>query len=103
MYGITYILDKILFWLPLSGPLPVDVQAHEMDWIPSQHTQVLAGGTWRPTDCQPKQKVAILVPYRDRDEDLRIFLHNIHSFMQAQLLEYTVYLIEQVLCHYPWF
>jgi len=74
----------------------VDVHAHPINWVVSKHVEVNNGGTWRPTDCEPKQKVAVLVPYRDRDEDLRIFLHNIHPFLRAQLLEYTVYLIEQV-------
>lgn len=81
---------------PKLGPLTVDVQAHPIDWVLAQHVEVRNGGTWQPADCRPKQKVAILVPYRDREEDLRIFLHNIHPFLRVQLLEYTVYLIEQM-------
>ena len=83
-------------WFPHAGPKPVDVKIHPMPWIATHHPHVQVGGTWRP-DCQPRQKVAILVPYRDRHEDLLLLLNNIHPFMQAQLLEYTVYLVEQVM------
>ena len=81
---------------PHAGPMPVDVEKHPLPWIAKHHSQVQTGGTWRP-DCQPRQKVAILVPFRDRDDDLLLLLNNIHPFMQAQLLEYTVYIVEQVL------
>ena len=86
-------------WFPHAGPKPVDVKTHPLPWISEHHPQVQAGGTWRP-DCKPKQKVAVLVPYRDRHEDLLLLLNNIHPFMQAQLLEYTVYLVEQVMSPY---
>ena len=39
--------------------------------------------------------MAIVVPYRNRLPNLKIFLWNIHRFFQRQELEYTVYIVEQ--------
>ena len=41
-------------------------------------------------------KVAIIVPYRDREDHLRTFLLNIHRFLQRQQNEYGIYIVEQV-------
>ena len=60
------------------------------------HVVTDKGGRWSPLECRSRDKVAILVPYRDRWDDLLIFLNNIHRFLQAQLLEYAIFIIEQV-------
>jgi hypothetical protein len=44
--------------------------------------------------CLPKRNVAILIPYRDRLEALKIFLNNIHPFLTRQRINYGIYLIE---------
>jgi len=53
------------------------------------------GGAWSPTDCKARQKVAILVPYRDRPEQLKIFLHHMHPILQRQQLDYRIVVAEQ--------
>ena len=40
--------------------------------------------------------VSLVIPYRDRSQHLKDFLHWIHPFMQVQNLSYTVYVIEQL-------
>ena len=40
--------------------------------------------------------MAIIVPFRDREEHLRAFLNIIHPMLQRQLLQYTVFIAEQV-------
>ena len=40
-------------------------------------------------------RVAIIVPYRDRELHLRTFLLNIHSFLSRQMLDYGVFIVEQ--------
>ena len=62
----------------------------------SNHPELMAGGRWRPTDCLSRHRVAILVPYRSRDEHLHIFMNNMHSFLQRQQVDYGIYVIEQV-------
>ena len=54
-----------------------------------------AGGWWKPPECRTKNRVAIVVPYRNRDEHLRLFLNHMHLFLQKQSIEYSIYIIEQ--------
>jgi len=54
-----------------------------------------SGGTWRPSQCSARQKVAIVVPYRERPRQLRIFLHHIHPILQRQQLDYRIVVVEQ--------
>ncbi|XP_064635228.1 beta-1,4-galactosyltransferase 4-like isoform X2 [Lineus longissimus] len=53
------------------------------------------GGLWRPKDCHPIHKTAIIIPYRNRTTNLKIFLNHMHRFLQAQLLDYGVFVIDQ--------
>ena len=41
-------------------------------------------------------QVAIIVPYRNRFEQLKIFLRHMHPFLQRQQLSYQIFIIEQV-------
>lgn len=62
----------------------------------SKFTWLVHGGLYMPTKCKPRENVAILIPFRDRDEHLRILLNNLHPVLYRQQLEYTVYIVEQV-------
>ncbi|XP_022346040.2 beta-1,4-N-acetylgalactosaminyltransferase bre-4-like [Crassostrea virginica] len=53
------------------------------------------GGQYSPRKCRPRERVAILVPFRERDNHLKIFLNNLHPILYRQQLEYTIYVIEQ--------
>ncbi|XP_074663053.1 beta-1,4-N-acetylgalactosaminyltransferase bre-4-like [Tubulanus polymorphus] len=57
---------------------------------------VMWGGQWKPSNCRSKDKVALIVPYRHREDHLRIFLRHMHSFLQLQSIDYTIFVIEQV-------
>lgn len=52
------------------------------------------GGRWFPDKCTAKYKIAIVVPYRDRMPNLKLFLLNMHPFFANQLMDYGIYLIE---------
>ena len=56
---------------------------------------VLPGGQWKPTHCQPLYNVAIVLPYRNRQSQLTVFMNYIHPFLQSQNLEYRIFVIEQ--------
>jgi len=60
----------------------------------------VVGGVWRPRTCRSRDRVALVVPYRDRDSHLRAFLRHIHPFLQKQLIHYAIYVVEQVLLTY---
>lgn len=57
---------------------------------------LLPGGWYKPIECNAKDRVAIIVPYRDRATHLPIFLQNIHPFLMKQQVEYGIFLIEQI-------
>ena len=80
----------------ISGAFKVDTGLHATTDVVARNPEVESGGSWRPRDCKSRQMVAILVPYRDRLDDLRLFLPNLHGFLKRQLIHYTIFLIEQV-------
>ena len=53
------------------------------------------GGRYEPSDCRPRNTVAIVIPFRNRESHLAIFLAYIHPFLQRQQLAYTIFVIEQ--------
>lgn len=59
------------------------------------HFELLPGGQWLPKTCVPRQRIAVIVPFRDRELHLRHFLGVIHPFLQRQMLHYTIFVVEQ--------
>ena len=57
---------------------------------------VLYGGRWHPIDCIARYHVAIIIPFRDRETHLMIFLKHMHPILQRQQINYGIYVIEQV-------
>ncbi|XP_077519492.1 beta-1,4-N-acetylgalactosaminyltransferase bre-4-like [Amblyomma americanum] len=82
-------------WTQTSGLVQVHRYAPELEVLESKFPQLRAGGRWMPTDCTPRHRVALVVPYRDRLMNLQVFLQHIHPFLQGQQLDYGIYLIEQ--------
>ncbi|XP_028403020.1 beta-1,4-galactosyltransferase 4-like [Dendronephthya gigantea] len=56
---------------------------------------VKKGGAFKPRGCIAKNKLAIIVPYRNRSEHLRIFLRHMHPIMQRQMHDYRIIVVEQ--------
>jgi N-terminal region of glycosyl transferase group 7 len=53
------------------------------------------GGRYEPSECRSRHKVAIVVPYRDREDHLTVFLRYLHPFLMRQQLNYVVIIVEQ--------
>ena len=53
------------------------------------------GGVFKPKGCIAKNKLAIIIPYRNRSEHLRIFLRHMHPIMQRQMHDYRIIVVEQ--------
>ena len=77
------------------GRIKVKTEVLPFDQNHPVFKNVRLGGHYEPVECQPRNKVAIVVPFRDRVKHLRIFLRHIHSFLQRQQLAYTIFIIEQ--------
>lgn len=55
---------------------------------------IQSGGMSKPEDCVANVKVALIIPYRDREENLKIFLNHMHPFLKKQQLDYGIFLVE---------
>ena len=53
------------------------------------------GGHFKPDRCSAGQKVAILIPFRDREQHLNELVPYLHFFLTGQLVEYQIFVIEQ--------
>ncbi|KAG8442093.1 hypothetical protein GDO86_011040 [Hymenochirus boettgeri] len=60
-----------------------------------QDMDIGRGGHWKPTDCIPRWKVAVLIPFRNRHEHLPILFRHLIPMLQKQRLEFAFYVIEQ--------
>lgn len=52
-------------------------------------------GRWMPNDCKSRHRVAIVIPYKNRLDNLNYFLTHMHPFLQRQELEYQIFVVEQ--------
>ncbi|CAH2218970.1 beta-1,4-galactosyltransferase 4, partial [Pelobates cultripes] len=52
-------------------------------------------GLYHPTTCQSQQKVAIIIPFRNREMHLVYLLNHLHPFLQRQQIEYGIYVVHQ--------
>ncbi len=80
--------------LGLSGTIPVNLTPPTWEELEALHPEVEPGGRWKPSKCRARSRVAIVVPYMNRDDNLRIFLQHMHPFLQKQQLEYGIFLAE---------
>ncbi|XP_042372121.1 beta-1,4-galactosyltransferase 2-like, partial [Plectropomus leopardus] len=53
------------------------------------------GGRYKPPNCTAKQKVAIIIPFRNRHKHLKHWLYYLHPILMHQQLNYRVYVINQ--------
>ena len=79
----------------LVGPLAVTFETPSYEQLATIHPDLKPGGMFEPDFCIPRARVAIIVPYRNRDEQLRAFLHHMHPILQRQLLKYEIFVVEQ--------
>jgi hypothetical protein len=57
---------------------------------------VPAGGEWRPVECAARNRLAVIIPCRDRDSHLRIMLRHLYPILQRQLTHFRIFVVEQV-------
>uniref|UniRef100_A0A182NNE1 Beta-1,4-N-acetylgalactosaminyltransferase n=1 Tax=Anopheles dirus TaxID=7168 RepID=A0A182NNE1_9DIPT len=80
----------------LDGPIDVDATFEPLSAVEDRFAAKLQpGGHYMPPDCTARNRVAIIVPYRDREQHLPVFLKNIHALLMKQQLEYGIYIVEQ--------
>lgn len=81
----------------LVGRLFINVNVKvDIEEIVKTNPQLQMGGFYSPPNCQPRDKVAIIIPFRNRHEHLRVFLHYNIPVLRRQLIQFKIYVIEQV-------
>ena len=80
----------------LVGPLHVDTSPISKAELSQQIEFVQIGGWWKPKECTARHKVAIIIPFRDRESDLNVLMRQLHYILRRQLLAYRVIVVEQV-------
>lgn len=80
----------------LVGPLRVEFSDPvTLDLVRSENPVLQPGGRYKPTECIAQQKVALIIPFRNRDEHLKYWLYYLHPILQRQQLDYGIYVINQ--------
>lgn len=64
-------------------------------WINKYTRNMKKGGEWEPPTCRARHRLIIIVPYRDRLENLNGFFYHMHPFLQRQQIAYRVFVVEQ--------
>ena len=52
--------------------------------------------TKKNQNCTSKTSLAIIVPYRNREKHLKLFISNMHPFLTRQKINYGIYLVEPI-------
>ncbi|XP_071115134.1 beta-1,4-N-acetylgalactosaminyltransferase bre-4-like [Haliotis cracherodii] len=81
----------------LLGAISPRMKALSFEELERQHTELNLGGRFTPLGCIARHRVAIIVPYRDRESHLKVLLNNLHPMLQRQQLDYGIYVVEQAL------
>ncbi|CAF2631097.1 unnamed protein product [Rotaria sp. Silwood2] len=56
---------------------------------------LFSGGIYSPSGCTPRQHLAIIIPFRNREYQLKILLRHLHPFLQRQKRSYRIFVVEQ--------
>ncbi|KAF6326966.1 beta-1,4-galactosyltransferase 1 [Rhinolophus ferrumequinum] len=80
----------------LVGPMLIEFNVPvDLTLLAKQNPEVKVGGRHAPKDCISPHKVAIIIPFRNRQEHLKYWLYYLHPILQRQQLDYGVYVINQ--------
>lgn len=80
----------------LVGPMLIEFNMPvDLKLVEKQNPEVNMGGHYTPKDCTSPHKVAIIIPFRNRQEHLKYWLYYLHPILQRQQLDYGVYVINQ--------
>ncbi|XP_068459290.1 beta-1,4-galactosyltransferase 2 [Clinocottus analis] len=81
----------------LVGRLLIEFSSQmTMERVQRENPNVTDGGRYTPPDCRPRWKVAIIIPFRHRENHLKYWLHYIHPILRRQRIDYGIYIINQL-------
>uniref|UniRef100_A0A3Q4BA51 Beta-1,4-galactosyltransferase n=1 Tax=Mola mola TaxID=94237 RepID=A0A3Q4BA51_MOLML len=81
----------------LVGRLLIEFSSQmTMERVQKENPNVTEGGRYMPPDCRPRWKVAIIIPFRHRENHLKYWLHYLHPILRRQRIDYGIYIINQL-------
>ncbi|KAF1383710.1 hypothetical protein PFLUV_G00134670 [Perca fluviatilis] len=81
----------------LVGRLLIEFSSQmTMERVQKENPNVTDGGRYTPPDCRPRWKVAIIIPFRHRENHLKYWLHYLHPILRRQKIDYGIYIINQL-------
>ena len=96
MILIFSFLQKTKHFFIKDGPIEVDTNYEPIAEVEKRLASKLQPGGWYyPKECNAKDRVAVIVPYRDREQHMPIFLKNLHPFLMKQQIRYGIFIVEQ--------
>ena len=72
-YSLLFMNITIFFCIP-EGRLIVDTKINASVVMQYNHKDIQPGGIWEPSTCVSCQHVAIIIPYKNRYNHLRVVL-----------------------------
>ncbi|KAL8619265.1 hypothetical protein ACOMHN_056909 [Nucella lapillus] len=81
--------------LPQTVPVRLDAVTYLAVKKALAVSRLQHGGHYCPADCRPRDRTAILIPYRDRRQQLMKLLFNLVPFLIRQRVCFTIFVIEQ--------
>lgn len=55
----------------------------------------VTNGCYEPPDCAANQNLAVIIPYKNREQHLITLMHHMHPILQRQKLRYCIFVTEQ--------
>ncbi|XP_067650816.1 beta-1,4-galactosyltransferase 3-like [Haliotis asinina] len=88
--------------LPMCPDNPLNISEHvnlnltdiSLDELQTKYPSY-PGDRYRPDGCQSRQRLAVIIPYRDREQHLGILLNNLIPFLEKQQADFTIFVAEQ--------
>ncbi|CAH1639054.1 unnamed protein product [Spodoptera littoralis] len=77
------------------GPIQANKTDMDLATVEKKFPEVQFGGRYSPPNCTARHKVAIIVPFRDRQQHLAVFVNHMHPFLMKQQIEYGIFIVEQ--------
>ena len=80
----------------LLGPLKVYTDANKYYTMYRDELESIRyGGWWSPVNCICNQTIAILIPFRNREQHLPVIVYHLHSFLKRHQIHYRMFVVEQ--------
>ncbi|GFO37473.1 beta-1,4-galactosyltransferase 1 [Plakobranchus ocellatus] len=79
----------------LVGFVNTNLTDVSLSTVEAKYPAIQKGGNYQPNDCQAREKLALILPCRNRTAHLNILLNNLLKILIKQKLDFTVFVIDQ--------